>query len=90
VEQHPRGPPDLLLVTGAALESFSCAFTRKAYELTTHFRRQPNGKGIKDKWASTEGNNLPSLSPAAAMGAAAGRGRGAGGGGGRQGQRPGR
>jgi hypothetical protein len=39
--------PTSSFVTGAAaaLAIFSCAFTRKAYELTTHFRVQPNGKG---------------------------------------------
>ena len=39
--------PTSSFVTGAAaaLATFSCAFTRKAYELTTHFRVQPNGKG---------------------------------------------
>ena len=79
--------PTSSFVSGAALASFSCAFTRKPYELTTHLRLQPDGKGQTGEHG---GNNLPSLSPAAAMGAAAGRGRGAGGGGGRQGQRPGR
>ena len=39
--------PTSSFVTGAAaaLATFSCAFTRKAYELTTHFQVQPNGKG---------------------------------------------
>ena len=37
--------PTSSFVSGAALASFSCAFTRKPYELTTHLRLQPDGEG---------------------------------------------
>jgi len=41
---HVARPTSSLSLVPPALATFSCAFTRKAYELTTHFRLQPNGK----------------------------------------------